>query len=77
MSRQIMSGLMVLAGLLAGCSQADSPVTENRQTQAVFNIQSRADGEALTDESIWSQTNIPCRTCPHNGINLPLFRYLI
>lgn len=43
---------MVLAGLLAGCSQADSPVAENRQTQAVFNIQSRADGEALTDECL-------------------------
>lgn len=39
--------------MAAGCSENDSPAADERQVQAVFKIESRADGtETLTDECL-------------------------
>ena len=53
MNKQIIIGLTLMSLMAAGCSENDSPAADERQVQAVFKIESRADGtETLTDECL-------------------------
>lgn len=53
MNKQIIIGLTLVALMAVGCSKNDSPATDERQVQAVFRIESRADGtETLADECL-------------------------
>lgn len=53
MNKQIIIGLTLMSLMAAGCSENDSPAADEGQVQAVFKIESRADGtETLTDECL-------------------------
>lgn len=53
MNKQIIIGLTLVSLMAAGCSENDSPAADEGQVQAVFKIESRADGtETLTDECL-------------------------
>lgn len=53
MNKQIIIGLTLMSLMAAGCSNNDSPAADERQVQAVFKIESRADGtETLADECL-------------------------
>lgn len=53
MNKQIIIGLTLVSLIAAGCSKNDFPATDEGQMQAVFKIESRADGtETLKDECL-------------------------
>lgn len=53
MNKQIIIGLTLVSLMVAGCSKNDSPAADEGQVQAVFKIESRADGtETLADECL-------------------------
>ena len=53
MNKQIIIGLTLMSLMAVGCSKNDSPATDEGQVQAVFKIESRADGtETLADECL-------------------------